>query len=72
MKVFIVRLEDDVTGDVTGIVERVRSGEKERFRGYAALGDVIKRMAAVEAMQPGRSTLRLRDCVGGTAPASDG
>ena len=63
MKTFIVRLEEDVTGDVTGVVERVRTGEKERFRGYGALADVIKRMAAVEAMQPARSTLRLRDCL---------
>ena len=71
MKVFIVRLEEDVTGDVTGIVERVRTGEKERFRGSAALGEVVKRMAAVEDTRPARSTLRLRDCGTGRAPASD-
>ena len=31
--VFIVRLARDPTGRVTGVVERVRTGEKERVRG---------------------------------------
>jgi hypothetical protein len=72
MKIFIVRVEEDQAGGVVGIVERVRTGEKERFRGYAALGDVVERMAAAEALPPSRSTVRIRDCVGGAgAPASD-
>jgi hypothetical protein len=33
---------------VTGIVERVRTGEKERFEGLAALATVIARMAEAE------------------------
>ena len=42
---FIVRLSRDEAGRVTGIVERVRTGEKERFEGVAAIATVIARMA---------------------------
>ena len=48
MKTFIVRLEVDEVGDVLGVVERVRSGAKERFRGYPMLGDVVRRMVAAD------------------------
>jgi hypothetical protein len=44
MTTFVLRVEIDETGDVTGVVERVRTGEKERFRGYGMLGDVLRRM----------------------------
>ena len=43
---FIVRLSIDDTGRVTGIVERVRTGQKERVQGVEAIGEVIARMAA--------------------------
>ena len=46
MTTFILRLEVDDIGDVIGIVERVRTGEKQRFHGYAMLGEVIRRMVA--------------------------
>jgi hypothetical protein len=45
---FVVRLSRDAAGRVTGIVERVRTGEKERFEGLAALATVIARMAEAE------------------------
>lgn len=44
MKTFVLRVEVDEAGDVTGVVERVRTGEKERFLGYGMLRDVIRRM----------------------------
>ncbi|HEV8673530.1 MAG TPA: hypothetical protein VGX21_05740 [Methylomirabilota bacterium] len=43
---FVVRLSRDEAGRVTGIVERVRTGEKERFEGIAAIATVIAHMAA--------------------------
>jgi hypothetical protein len=45
---FVVRLARDAAGRVTGIVERVRTGEKERFEGVAAIATVIARMAAID------------------------
>jgi hypothetical protein len=45
---FIVRLARDAAGRVTGIVERVRTGEKERFEGVAAIATVIARMGAID------------------------
>ena len=48
MKVFVIRLEVDEAGEVVGIVERVRNGEKERFHGYGMLGDVVRRMVVEE------------------------
>jgi len=55
MKTFILRLEVDETGEVVGVVERVRSGEKERFHGYAMLRDVIKGMVASDDRPPART-----------------
>ncbi len=53
---FIVRLSIDEAGRAGGIVERVRTGEKERFHGIDGLGPVIARMAAKES--PGERTRR--------------
>ncbi|MGH7266945.1 MAG: hypothetical protein ACREMB_19155 [Candidatus Rokuibacteriota bacterium] len=50
---FIVRLSRDEAGRVAGIVERVRTGEKERFEGVAAIATSIARM--VEADHAGRT-----------------
>ena len=69
MKTFIVRLEVGIDGRAEGIVERVRTGEKQRFRGYGMLAEVVQRMAAADDAGPPRSTLRLRDCGSGAAPA---
>lgn len=47
---FIVRLMRDDTGTVRGVVERARTGAKERFEGYEALGAVIARMLDGESV----------------------
>jgi hypothetical protein len=41
---FIVRLSRDERGRVSGIVERVRTGEKEQFHEVETLGVLIARM----------------------------
>lgn len=41
---FIVRLSRDRHGRILGIVERVKTGRKERCAGLAGIGDVIGRM----------------------------
>jgi hypothetical protein len=38
---FIVRVSQDSAGAISGVVEWVRSGEKIRFHGLAALSEVI-------------------------------
>jgi hypothetical protein len=48
---FIVRLCRDESGRLTGIVERVRTGEKERFEELATIATVIARMAGTEHSQ---------------------
>ena len=45
---FIVRLMPGEGGVLSGIVERVRSGEKQRFHGVGALAEVIAAMAERE------------------------
>lgn len=54
---FIVRLTVADGGGVSGVVERVRTGEKERFDSAAALAELIAGMAAREATrrQEGRT-----------------
>lgn len=41
---FIVRVTRDTRGRLRGTVERVRTGEKERFTGAAGIGGIIDRM----------------------------
>jgi hypothetical protein len=48
---FVVRLSRDEAGRVTGIVERVRTGEKERFEGLAAIATSIARMVEADHSQ---------------------
>jgi hypothetical protein len=45
---FVVRAAADGAGRLTGIVERVRTGEKHRFEGEAAIGRIIARLVAEE------------------------
>jgi len=45
---FIVRLTIEDGGVLSGVVERVRSGEKQRFQSLAALAEVIAAMAERE------------------------
>ena len=41
---FIVRMSIDDRGAITGVVERVQTGEKQRFEDVPTLGAVIARM----------------------------
>ena len=49
---FIVRLSTDADGRITGIVERVRNGQKERFHGLDAIASLLARMARAEDLEP--------------------
>ena len=42
--VFVIRVTQDETGATGGIVERLSTGEKARFRGLEALRGLIARM----------------------------
>jgi hypothetical protein len=50
---FIVRLARVGADDVDGIVERVRTGEKARFRGLDELGPTIRRMLGSDVPDAG-------------------
>ena len=56
---FIVRLTRSDGGVLSGVVERVRSGEKQRFDSVTALAEVIAAMAERET-QTRRQTERRR------------
>lgn len=43
---FVVRVRRDAAGRLTGLVERVATGEKGRFQGADALAELIQRMLA--------------------------
>jgi len=45
---FVVRIDRDDEGKVSGVIERVRTGEKEPFRGLEAIGGVIARMVEAD------------------------
>lgn len=45
---FIVRIARDDTGQVRGVVERVKTGAKERFDGVEAISPLIARMVQVD------------------------
>jgi hypothetical protein len=49
---FVVRIDQDDGGDVTGVIERVRTGEKEPFRGLESIGGLIARMLEAEGGPP--------------------
>jgi len=53
---FIVRIAPDEAGRLTGVVERVRTGEKERFHRLEAVGAILARMVTGEATHPDDST----------------
>ncbi len=48
LAVFIVRLARDPTGRVTGVVERVRTGEKERVAAVEEIGSILAAMLGRE------------------------
>ncbi len=43
-RTFVVTVSEDAQGELGGVVEAVRSGRKERFRGRETLGGVIEAM----------------------------
>src|SRR5215471_9664096 len=45
---FIVRIDRDDTGGVSGVIERVRTGAKEAFHGVDQIGAVLARMVEAE------------------------
>ena len=50
---FIVRVSVDDAGGITGIVERVQTGQKRRFEGIEAIGPLIARMLGGTGPGPG-------------------
>jgi hypothetical protein len=52
---FIVGLATDESGRISGIVGRVRTGEKERFHALGAVPALLRRMAPADDTQPGQS-----------------
>jgi len=50
--VFIVRLDRDPRGLITGVLERVRTGEKARIDGLADLSRLLTEMLAREETEP--------------------
>lgn len=51
---FIVRITHEPGGRLRGTVERVRTGEKERFSGAAGIGGAIERMLQGDHPEPRR------------------
>jgi hypothetical protein len=49
---FIVRLTRDQGGQITGVVERVRTGEKASVATLAEVGAVLAEMLAREVIEP--------------------
>src|SRR5262245_54765554 len=49
---FVVRIDRDDEGKISGVIERVRTGEKETFRGLEAIGGVIARMVEADTGRP--------------------
>jgi hypothetical protein len=45
---FVVRVASDDAGRLSGVVERVRTGEKHRFDGDEAIGRIIARVVTEE------------------------
>jgi hypothetical protein len=48
-------------GELRGVVERVKTGEKERFVGTEALGGLVERMARAGATKRGSKDGARRD-----------
>ena len=45
---FVVRVGMDPAGQVTGVIERVSTGQKHRFHGFAEITALIEQMAREE------------------------
>jgi hypothetical protein len=46
---FVVRAARDPDGRLTGVIERVRTGEKRRFEGPDAIGRLIEQMVDADS-----------------------
>jgi len=53
---FIVRLTQDKTGQITGIVQQVKTGRKERVEGLEAVGRTIAEMIARSSTDEAQDT----------------
>ena len=53
---FVVRLTRSADGDWTGVIERVRTGEKYRVGKVQAIGDLITQILAGEAPRADKSS----------------
>jgi len=49
---FIVRISRHASGRMTGVVERVKNGQKERFEGFEGLAPALARMTRPEDFTP--------------------
>ena len=54
---FIVRVSVHGADGVTGIVERAQTGQKTRFEGTEAIGQLIARMLAGAGTGPGHAAI---------------
>ena len=52
---FVIRLVHDSAGGVSGVVERVRTGFKQRFEGREALNRLVEEMLAKDDAGGGES-----------------
>ena len=50
--IFVVRVFRSIGGDLTGVVQHVRSGEKVTFQAIDTIGDVLARMVRPPAEPP--------------------
>ena len=53
---FLVRVQREISGAVTGVVEAVRTGEKRRFVGTRAIGAVIDELLEAGGDAESRAT----------------
>ena len=49
---FVVRVAEDLRGQISGVIERVATGAKEAFTDVEAIGRVIMRMLRAERTGP--------------------
>jgi len=54
----VVRIDRDDEGSVTGVIERVRTGQKEPFSSLEAIAGLIARMVEAETGPPAHSPRR--------------
>lgn len=55
---FVVRVVQDLRGEVSGVIERVATGAKEPFTDVEEIGQVIIRMLPGERRRPPRGSVQ--------------